>query len=394
MFPKQTYPCSHSMLESVYTRIFPQRGHSITWIMQAGYKGKINGWELCKWNETPVYVIKGGSSPLSRYPRRFIYGLNAVKHILAVRKIDLVQVRNDWVTGLIAVYLKRKYGLPFVFQVSFPIPEAMRISGGIKTIVSPFFRIMRHILLQEATLVLPISNWMVQYLADKENISPEKMLSFPLGADPEFREIDLSRVRVREKWNLGENPVVIYFGSMDKVRNLGFLLRSIKLVTKGIPNVRLLMVGGSINPQDIEWLKSYAAELNIQSNVIFTGWVIRDELPYYIESSNIGVSPIPPIPIYQLSSPTKLMETMAMAKAVVATDIPEQKAILEESKGGICTPYEENSFAEAIMQLLRSPDTADLMGRLGRNYIEKYRSYQILASLVEERYFSMIDTKI
>ena len=47
---------------------------------------------------------------------------------------------------------------------------------------------------------------------------------------------------------------------------------------------------------------------------------------------------------------------MALGKAVVANDHPEQRRVIEESGAGICVPYAEQPFAAAIVRLLEDPD--------------------------------------
>jgi glycosyltransferase involved in cell wall biosynthesis len=141
--------------------------------------------------------------------------------------------------------------------------------------------------------------------------------------------------------------------------------------------------------EDIEWLKSQTFDLGIAQNVIFTGWV--DRLQPYILAADLGVSPIVPLPIYTISSPTKLVETLAAARPVVANDIPDQQKILAESGGGLCTAYEERAFADAIVWLLRHPAEAQAMGQRGRTYIETHRSHEVLARHVLDAYARLLD---
>ena len=81
-----------------------------------------------------------------------------------------------------------------------------------------------------------------------------------------------------------------------------------------------------------------------------------------------------------------------MGKAVVANDHPEQRLVLAESGGGICVPYQELAFSEAILELLRYPDKAREMGVRGRNYVEKYRTYGKIADLLESSYFRVCES--
>ena len=76
---------------------------------------------------------------------------------------------------------------------------------------------------------------------------------------------------------------------------------------------------------------------------------------------------------------------MAMGKAMVANEHPEQKVVISESKAGICVRYEEDAFAEAILHLLRNPKKTKEMGIRGRTYVSKKRNYGQLAKQVEEK---------
>ena len=49
--------------------------------------------------------------------------------------------------------------------------------------------------------------------------------------------------------------------------------------------------------------------------------------------------------------------------------------------------YEEKAFSQAVINLLKTPEMALEMGKKGRIYVEKHRSYKILADLVEQQYF-------
>jgi len=82
---------------------------------------------------------------------------------------------------------------------------------------------------------------------------------------------------------------------------------------------------------------------------------------------------------------------MAMGKAVVANDHPEQKRVIEESKSGYCVPYDETAFAAAVVDLLRHPETAALMGQRGRRYATQHRAYGVIADMVEQRLLAVAD---
>ena len=178
---------------------------------------------------------------------------------------------------------------------------------------------------------------------------------------------------------------------MEKIRGLDFLLRVLVIVKKEIQGIKLLMVGDG---GDRTQLKKLSQRLGIKENVIFTGQVPRSQVPEYIAVADVGVSPIPPLPIYQVSSPTKLIEYLGMGRAVIGNDIPDQKEVINNSGGGICVRYDEEEFARAIIELLNDQKKAKEMGRKGREWVVRNRSYDILANNLEQRYFGLVQSNL
>jgi glycosyltransferase involved in cell wall biosynthesis len=82
---------------------------------------------------------------------------------------------------------------------------------------------------------------------------------------------------------------------------------------------------------------------------------------------------------------------MAMAKAVVANDHPEQMRVIEASGAGYCVAYEEQAFAAAIVRLLQNPETAQLMGQRGRRYAIEHRDYKTIADIVEKQLLTVVE---
>ena len=242
-------------------------------------------------------------------------------------------------------------------------------------------------ILSEADLVLPTTKWMLDDYAQK-GIKRAKMMPFLNGIDITRFE-NANGEGVRERYGLGDSNVVIYLGTMDKLRQLDVLIRAFSKVKENEEDVKLLMVGDGTDRSNLERL---AGELGIADTIMFTGQVYSHEIPNFIVAADIGVSAVPPLDFYKLSSPIKMFEYMAMGKPVVANEeIPEQKEIIKESGGGILVKFEAESFAEGIIKLLDNPEMAKEMGRRGREWVVKNRSYERLAREVEKRYFELLN---
>ena len=109
-----------------------------------------------------------------------------------------------------------------------------------------------------------------------------------------------------------------------------------------------------------------------------------------MKSADVCVSPFYPTPILNSTSPTKLVEYLAMGKPVVANDHPEQELVINESGCGICVPYSEQEFADAVIEVLNNLSYWSKFAKRGRNYVEMNRSYEKIANKVSEQYKSVL----
>ena len=111
----------------------------------------------------------------------------------------------------------------------------------------------------------------------------------------------------------------------------------------------------------------------------------------YIAAADIGVSPVPPLSFYKISSPVKMFEYMAVAKPVVANEETfEHREVIEQSGGGILVPFTAEAFACAIIELLANPKRANEMGGKGYEWVVNNRSYQILGRRIEQAYIRLV----
>jgi glycosyltransferase involved in cell wall biosynthesis len=372
-------------------------GHQVSWVLWSDSKQQAQPFSL---GNVRIYA-----TPEIHYlPTRFLPGRilnkipNTIKRTRYILKIfkegnyNLIFVRDDVFDGLLAAYIRRKHKVPFVLQLSNPVEQTWehyktkaKKYRVLYYMIDRFSRFLANRLLREADLILPISKWLKEHLA-RQGIPEMKIMPCPSGVDIQAF-CDKSGKGLREKYGLDNLKVIIYIGTLDKLRYLSVLIHAFSNVKAERKHVKLLVVGEG---EDEEKLKKLTNELGIESDVIFTGQVPQAEVPNFIAASDIGVSPVPPFPFFKLSSPIKIFEYMAMGKPVVANEeIPEHKEVLEESGGGILVPFTPEAFASAIIRLLDSPAQAVEMGRRGMEWVKANRSYEVMARRVEARYFEL-----
>ena len=379
---------SRPEVTEIYGNYLPSFGHRVTWITPSNERGRAVQKKF--FNHVEVYVVPYHSSSLLPLKIFNLIAYTLKEYMLLIdifkkERYDLIQTRNNIFDALLALYIKRKYKVPFVFQYSFPTYHAQYSHKFIRALLKyTLFRYTLH----KADLIFPISKWMKEELVN-EGILESKMMPLPMGVNPELFSPSKDGKKIREKYNLNGLQVILYIGTMDKLRQLNMIIRAFSKVRTQKDNAKLLMVGEGNDKTNLEEL---ASRCGIREDILFTGQVSYFDVPYFIAAADVCLCPVPPLSIYKVSSPTKLFEYMVMGKSVVANEeIPEQKEVIEESGGGVLVKFEEESFANGIIEILDDPGRAKEIGAKGHEWAVKNRSYENMAREVEKRYFELLD---
>jgi glycosyltransferase involved in cell wall biosynthesis len=367
------------------------RGHQIDWILQS--EADCERGYVTSWGGGTVWVAPTNSrnSLWSRLAKHAagIWNDARVFRLLRGDQYDAIEVKDKFIGGVFALLAARLFGKGFVYWLSFPFPEFYLTKARDGLAPYPLlyklrglgFRILLYrILLPAADHVFVQSEQMRRDIA-AEGIALDKLTAVPMGIKLDSG-IHAPLPTVRSRIPQGQR-CFMYLGTLGRERRIDFVLRTLAQVLRVEPNTRLYLVGKGEQPGDEEFLRQEAERLGVAASVIFTGQLPRQEALRYVQDADVCVSPFYPTAVLNSTSPTKLVEYMAMGKAVVANTHPEQKLLIEQSGCGYCVPYDEDAFADAIVKLLRAPELARAMGERGRRYVIEHRAYGVIANSVE-----------
>lgn len=384
---------SRPAITEIYGECLPSFGHDVTWIMPSFDRRE--NFNKNHYKKVDIYTIYFGNSffkPLNsflHYLRKLFY----LNRLLKENEYELIQVRNNIFDSLLVLLLKKRYKFVFVFQYSFPKGFYYKNS---KKLSYAFIKIedkIANYIIKKADFVLPISKGMKQKLMDC-GIPNKKMMPLPLGANVKQFSPE-NKKNLREKYQLNKKTIFLYIGTLDRSRRLEIIINAFSKVVKFKNDVCLLVVGSGNSEND---LKKITRELKLDDNVIFTGKISYFNIPDHIFTADICLSPIPPLPIFVISSPTKLFEYMALEKPIIGNKgIIEQEEVLNESKGGLLVNFDADSFADAMIELLKDPEKSKSMGQNGRKWVKKNRDYKKMSLNIEKLYFTLtkkMDDKI
>ena len=150
--------------------------------------------------------------------------------------------------------------------------------------------------------------------------------------------------------------ILAYLGTLERFRKIEILFQMLAQIRLQIPNIMLILVGDIEDADHRDWLKQEAERMGVADHVLWTGWLSSSKAWSYVRAAELGLSPIPRGYLLDMGSPTKTVEYMALGLPVVANDNPDQVQVIEESGAGICVPLQVDSFAQAVIGLLNSPN--------------------------------------
>jgi len=179
-----------------------------------------------------------------------------------------------------------------------------------------------------------------------------------LSAEPPVPITDQEVDRFRDEHLLGSmfDFHVGYTGYLDINGLRG--TQVICQLAKSMPNTAFHVVGGK--PDIVAYWRRYIENSGHHNNIFFYGHRNPSEVPYFLHCFDIVLAPLQyrpsaRAPIGAGMSPLKIPQYMAYAKAIIASDIPAHRELLEHDRTALLATYDDAlKWKEAIDQLMNS----------------------------------------
>lgn len=200
------------------------------------------------------------------------------------------------------------------------------------------------------------------------------------GIDLESNQPQKSSMDVRKEFGLANEHILIgEVARLCNVKGQHVLIESIGSVIGEFPDTIFMIVGEDIekNGEYRIKLENLAKELNVDKNIIFTGY--RSDIPDLMNAFDIFV-----LPSFAEGLPVTILEAMAAKKAVIATPVGGNTEIVVDGETGIIVPVgDHEQLAKAIMSLLQNPELAQQMGQKG---YERVRDHFSLEQMIDKTF--------
>jgi len=175
-------------------------------------------------------------------------------------------------------------------------------------------------------------------------------------------------LRLRQQWQLGDGPVLLYTGTLENYQGLDLLLHSVKIVRDTFSSVRYVIAGGK--PEQVDTLRALAHDLGVENNVLFVGQRPLEEMPHYMAMADMLLSPRSK----GTHTPLKLYTYLRSGKPILATSILSHTQILTPDIAMLVPPTPEG-LAEGALALLQDRERMHTLGRHAQHVAEQLYSW-------------------
>jgi glycosyltransferase involved in cell wall biosynthesis len=225
---------------------------------------------------------------------------------------------------------------------------------------------------KEATLIVTISKYSVEKIKHHYGIDASKVRIVPNGVDIEKFKPTLDTQATKTQFGLGNEPCVLFVGSLIQRKGLPFLVEAAKKILSEHSTTKFLIVGeGPLKSQLVASLEI----ARLSGNFKFLSNVSEDQLPAIYNCADVFV-----LPSIQEGQGIVLLEAQASGKPVVAFDAGGVKEAVRDGETGFLAKRGDiDALADALLKLLFDKTLREKMGINGRRFVSENFTWQICA---------------
>jgi glycosyltransferase involved in cell wall biosynthesis len=355
----------------------------------------------------PGALVYGAQVPIS--PRRLVPALVAYRGTVAAARTLLRSERPD------LVHLNTAALLPLGIAAK---REGIPVVWHIREVVNPGTPVGRWLsrkIVNTADRVIAASQYVADGLparepgtgTDTEGNADQVAVIHNAVDTSRFDPEQINGAEIRSRLGIDESAIVVgILGSVQAVKGHFLLAEAARQLLTNHPNIVLMIVGGGAPegygqtwkgrlksvlrvPFDHEERLARIVERNgTKANFRFCGY--QADVAPFVAAMDVVVSPN----LAPEGFGRPLIEAMAMAKPVVASDIGPSREILGDATAIFCPPGEPDTLARALTRLASDPEMARGMGRAGRERAVRAFNIDGHVQAVTDVYESVLGTHV
>ena len=292
-----------------------------------------------------------------RWLYNYLMPLNAV-----VPKTDLAHASIAGISNLPAIVAKLEHGTPIIvtdhgiyIRERYIAISTAKFTPFAKKFMVSLSSYATRLLYSTADQISPVCDynhrWETRFDADAARIK-----TIHNGIDP---SIFVPREKPEKTRN---RPTVVAAARVFPLKDLETMIRSCAVVREQIPDVQYIVYGPTdVDPPYTKRCLSLINELQLHENFQFGGFHSKPHELYHEGDISILSS-------ISEGFPYTVIESMACARPVVATDVGGVREALE-GFGFIVKPRDAQALGEGVVKLLQDDELRERMGTMGREQV-------------------------
>jgi len=220
----------------------------------------------------------------------------------------------------------------------------------------------------------------------------QKATLIPYGVDPDLFAIAPETVKdIRRSLGIGDQElVVVAVGRLVRKKGFDYLLRAWPTISQRAAMPVRLVIGGDGDLRDE--LEGLARRAGTIREVRFAGALPWSEVAAWLATSDVVVVPSIRDDWGNVDGlPNVLLEAMAAARPVVATQVGGIPSVISHGHNGLLVPERSSeALAKAILELLDAPAQRQSLGMAARETVERGYSWAAVAEQFCRLYSTVI----
>lgn len=177
------------------------------------------------------------------------------------------------------------------------------------------------------------------------------------------------------------NNTVLFLGELGIRKGCFDIPKIAEKVVTAIPDVKFILAGNG-SAEDEEKLKRAFTDNGLEKNVLFPGWIRKQEKDKALRKADIFF-----LPSYNEGMPMSILDAMGYALPVVSTNVGGiPKIVIDGENGYCCTPGEVQLMAQRIISVLKNDERRLIFARNSVDSIETQYSLEIHITKLESVY--------
>lgn len=299
---------------------------------------------------------------------------------------DVVHAHSPALNGVAAYWAAKRFGLPLVYEVR-AFWEDAAVDQGTSSEHGLRYRLTRGLenhVFERAHRVVAICEGL------RADIEARRLCRLPVAVVPNaveherFAQPTARDTMLAEKHGLQAGHTLGFIGSFYDYEGLDLAIRAMTGLLARDPAMKLLLVGGG---QQEQTLRTLAATLGLQDQVVFTGKVPFSEVERYYSVIDLLVYPRKSLRLTETVTPLKPLEAMAQRRVFVASNVGGHRELVQDGETGVLFNADDvDALVQCVLKVLPDPGLQQRLKVNGERYVREERNWRNSVAVYEAVY--------